>query len=92
MPEFVRTLLTRQLDNIEYLNTIHSKDEFLDIEDDSDNIDEFIKETPYDKLCSPSVTISDNELLRAIKIEGTDEFLAKTNRLIETRRNQIHIT
>jgi hypothetical protein len=83
MPEFVRTILTRQLDNIEYLNTIHSKDEFLDIEDDSDNIDEFIEETPYDKLCSPSVTISDNELLRAIKIEGTDEFLLKANLLIE---------
>ena len=78
MPDFVRTSLTRQ-----YVNSLHSKEEFLDIEDDSDNIDEFIQETPYDKLCSPSTTISDSELLRAIKVEGTETFLQKANHLIE---------
>jgi hypothetical protein len=77
MPELVRTSLTRQ-----YVNILHSKDEFLDIEDDSDNIDDFVRETPYDKLCSPTISVSESELLRAIKIEGTSEFLSKANHLV----------
>ena len=77
MPDLVRTSLASQ-----YVNTLHSKEEFLDIEDDVDNIDTFVRETPYDKLCSPTTPINDSELLRAIKIEGTDEFLSKANRLV----------
>ena len=78
MPDLVRTLLTRQ-----HVNSLYSKDEFLDIEDDTDNIDDFVRETPYDKLCSPTNPSLDSELLRAIKIEGTYEFLTKVNLLIE---------
>jgi len=78
MHDFVRTFLTSQ----QYINSIHSKDEFLDIEDDVDNIDTFVRENPYDKLCSPTTPIDDSELLRAIKIEGTDEFLVKANNLL----------
>ena len=29
---------------------LYSKNDFLDVEDDTDNIDDFISETPYDKL------------------------------------------
>ena len=87
MPDFVRTSLTHQ-----YVNSLHNKDEFLDIEDDSDNIDEFIKETPYDKLCSPSVTISDFELLKNIKIEGNETFLLKANHLIEKYSSRFRST
>ena len=78
MPDLVRTSLTRQ-----QVNSLHSKDEFLDIEDDTDNIDDFVRETPYDKLCSPTNLSLDSELLRAIRIEGTDEFLTKANHLVE---------
>jgi hypothetical protein len=77
MPDLVRTSLASH-----YVNTLHSKDEFLDIEDDVDNIDTFVSESPYDKLCSPTTSIDDSELLRAIKIEGTDEFLSKANLLV----------
>ena len=31
---------------------IYSKDDFIDVADDTENIDEFINETPYDKLFS----------------------------------------
>ena len=78
MPELVRTSLAHQ-----YVNSLHSKDEFLDIEDDSDNIDDFVRETPYDKLCSPTNAALDSELLRTIRIEGTEQFLTKANHLIE---------
>jgi len=82
MQSLVRTILTRQSVNI-----ISSKDEFLDIEDDTDNIDTFIGETPYDKLCSPK-TISDSDPLRSITIEGTDEFLSKANLLVTQHANR----
>ena len=29
---------------------LYSKDDFIDVEDDTNNIDDFIPETPYDKL------------------------------------------
>ena len=42
-----------------------------------------MSETPYDKLCSPQATVNDSELLKSITIEGTDEFLAKANLLVQ---------
>ena len=57
MPDLVRTFLASQ-----YVNTLHSKEELLDIEDDVDNIDTFVREPPYDKLCSPTTPINDSEL------------------------------
>ena len=84
MPDLVRTSLASQ-----YVNTLHSKEELLDIEDDVDNIDTFVREPPYDKLCSPTTPINDSELLRAIKIEGTEEFLSKTNRFVSEHASRL---
>ena len=82
MPGLVSTLTTN------YVNTIYSKDEFLDIEDDSDNIDLFISETPYDKLCSAATNTDHTNFLQLVKVEGSDEFLSQANLLLtkhETR-------
>ena len=78
MPGLVRTILTRQS-----LNIIHRKEDFLDIEDDTDNIDTFKGETPYDKLCSPNSTINDDsDPLQSLRIEGSNEFISKANLLV----------
>ena len=72
MPVLVGTSITSQ-----YVNSIHNKEEFLDIEDDSENIDIFLGETPYDKLCSPIAPLNDIETLNSIVIEGNEIFLSK---------------
>ena len=48
------------------------KEQLLDIEDDSDNIDSFIDETPIDRLCVTKVSedLSDEGLFSKMKVEG----------------------
>ena len=87
MPDLVSTLISDHR-----INTIFNKEDFLDIEDDSDNIDIFITETPHDKLCSrDSYQNMDSQILESIKIEGTQEFLSKAKLLVEKHKNRFKI-
>jgi hypothetical protein len=88
MPDLVSTLISDHR-----LNTIFNKEDFLDIEDDSDNIDIFISETPYDKLCSreDSDRTTDSQNAESIKIEGSQEFLSKARLLLEKHANRFKI-
>ena len=78
MPDLVSTLVTDSY----VVNAIYSKDEFLDIEDDSDNIDMFIGESPYDRLCSSTTLSNDIESLKSIIIEGNEMFQTRANLLV----------
>jgi hypothetical protein len=78
MPDLMSTLIKAS----QHVNSIYSKEEFLDVEDDSDNIDIFIGETPHDRLCSTTTPLNDIEAIKAIKIEGNETFLSKANLLV----------
>ena len=60
------------------------KEQLLDIEDDSDNIDSFIDETPIDRLCVTKVSedLSDEGLFSKMKVEGSPHFLDKYKKFV----------
>jgi hypothetical protein len=78
MPGLMSTLIKAS----QHVNSIYSKEDLLDVEDDSDNIDIFIGETPHDRLCSSTQQLNDIESIKAIKIEGNETFLSKANLLV----------
>ena len=40
---------------------IYDKEHFLDVEDDSDNIDQFVAETPHDKMFTDAVNFNEQD-------------------------------
>jgi hypothetical protein len=65
-----------------FLNAIYSKEEFLDIEDDIDNIEFFEDgDSPHDKLCSEAAS-NDDLNLEDVKVEGSAQFLDKAKSLL----------
>ena len=58
----LKSFTTLEMHAIEMIEgNIYDKEHFLDVEDDTDNIDQFVAETPHDKMFTHAVNFNDQD-------------------------------
>jgi hypothetical protein len=81
-------LIAAKLDRVEKatqrLNTLYAKDDLLDAEDDYDNLDEQLEESPHDRLFDKHDTVGDP--LSQVHYFGAEQFKVKAKDLFKKHK------